>query len=514
MMRFFSAAVFAALFLLSSGVASAQDVTLTSRDGTVVLDGTFLGFDGDFYRIDTVYGPLTVDASGVLCEGPACPDLTSYVADIAISTAPELRGVLWPALIEAFARETGYQVEEPGPGQFALSGADGVLEGRIRIRATTADEAFADLLAGEADLIATLRELRPLELALGRDAGLGDLSLAGQQRVLALDGLVPAVAPGNPIDAIDLPTLATVLSGQVSNWALLGGPDAPVHVHLRNARSGAAQTAEDKVLAPFGLAAAADARRHDSNADLTAAILQDPFGIGLVSQARQGNTAALPIRGDCGFVLRSGRHAIKAEDYPLTAPVFLIRPVRRLPKMGRDLLVYLQSGAAQRVIRRAGYIDQGAETISISAQGDRLRNAIVKAGDEVPLAELQRMMARLGGMDRLTTSFRFTAGSSRLDAQSRFNVRLLAAALEGGEYDGRKLLFAGFSDGEGAADTNRQISLKRAQAVMDAVRAEAEAADLAQVTLEVDGFGEALPMACDDQDWGRQVNRRVEVWVQ
>ena len=31
--------------------------------------------------------------------------------------------------------------------------------------------------------------------------------------------------------------------------------------------------------------------------------------------------------------------------------------------------------------------------------------------------------------------------------------------------------------------------------------------------LETEAFGEALPMACDDSDWGRKVNRRVEVWV-
>ncbi|MDP3960108.1 MAG: hypothetical protein Q8Q26_08625, partial [Pseudorhodobacter sp.] len=48
-------------------VASAQDVTLTARDGSLRLDGSLQGFDGEFYRVETVYGLLTVDGEGVIC---------------------------------------------------------------------------------------------------------------------------------------------------------------------------------------------------------------------------------------------------------------------------------------------------------------------------------------------------------------------------------------------------------------------------------------------------------------
>lgn len=44
------AAIFAALFfLLGQTIAFAQDVTLTSPDGSVEISGTLLGFDGEFY---------------------------------------------------------------------------------------------------------------------------------------------------------------------------------------------------------------------------------------------------------------------------------------------------------------------------------------------------------------------------------------------------------------------------------------------------------------------------------
>ena len=132
---------------------------------------------------------------------------------------------------------------------------------------------------------------------------------------------------------------------------------------------------------------------------------------------------------------------------------------------------------------------------------------------EIPLEELQRMITTLSPMARLTTSFRFETGSIRLDAQSRSNVQQLARALEQGKYDARQILFVGFSDGEGAARPNREIALRRAEAVRRAVSEAAVTADLDRVELGVDAFGEAMPMACDDTSWGRQANRRVEVWV-
>ncbi|HKK86739.1 MAG TPA: OmpA family protein, partial [Roseovarius sp.] len=160
-----------------------------------------------------------------------------------------------------------------------------------------------------------------------------------------------------------------------------------------------------------------------------------------------------------------------------------------------------------------GFVDQTPEEIEINAQGDRFANAIARAGSEVGLGELQRMVETLAPLRRLTTTFRFEAGSARLDAQSRSNVRQLARAMEVGLYDARRLVFVGFSDGEGPAAANRDIALRRAQTVRDAVISTAETANLTRIKMEVEAFGEAMPMACDDSAWGRQVNRRVEVWV-
>lgn len=135
------------------------------------------------------------------------------------------------------------------------------------------------------------------------------------------------------------------------------------------------------------------------------------------------------------------------------------------------------------------------------------------AGDADALTELRRPADTLYPMRRMTISFRFEPGSARLDAQSRSNVLALARALEEGVYDARAIACVGFSDGEGPTGANREIARKRAEAVRIGVLEAAETADLNRLTITNDAFGEAMPMACDDTEWGRQVKRRVEVWV-
>jgi len=511
-------AVIAALwFLAQPGVALAQDVTLRSHDGAVEISGNLLGFDGEFYRVDTIYGELTVDGSGVACEGPGCPDLEHYVARLVFSGAPTIGRVLMPALIEAFGIRGGYDVTRndisPQELLFTLHQGDGTLVGEFVFRLTNTDEGFADLLANEADIALTLREARQDEITRAREAGLGNLMAPGQVRVLALDALIPVVAPSNPVQDISLRELAQVLSGEITNWVALGGPDAPIDVHLWDAATGIGQASVDQVLRPDGRDVVANAVRHPDGSAFAEAVARDPFAIGLTTRSEQGDTWELALTGDCGFALNATRRAVKTEDYPLTAPLFIYLPARRLPKLGREFMTYLRDPSAQLVIRRAGFVDQTPEEIEINAQGDRFANAIAQAGAEVGLEELQRMVRVLGPLKRLTTTFRFEAGSIRLDAQSRSNAEQLARAMELGHYDARRLVFVGFSDGDGPAGTNRDIALRRAETVQRAVTRAAETANLERIGLELDAFGEAMPMACDDTAWGRQVNRRVEVWV-
>jgi phosphate transport system substrate-binding protein len=512
------AAVFVALLqFMFAGSGIAQDVTLTSRDGSVEIVGSLLGYDGEFYRVDSVYGVLTIDGTGVLCAGPGCPDLGSFVANIAISGASTIGNNLMPTLIDAFAAQQDYDVERVVVSDreytYILSEEDSDrIAARFSIRINSSDEGFADMLSEVADITMSLREVLPDEVTFGQEAGLGLFSSPRQNRVIALDALVPVVSPRNPVAEISPDDLSRIFSREITNWQDLDGLDAPIILHSRNKGSGVTNVFLEKIILPSGRSLATDMTLHASNADLVDAVGHDPFAIGLTTLSELGNTRPLTLVGGCGFKANAVPEALKSEDYPLTAPLFLYLKGRRLPAVGREFMRFTQSPAAQIAVLRAGFVDQAIARTPLNRQGNRLANAIRNAGEEVPLTEIQRLVSTLDGARRLSVTFRFRDGSKELDAQSRSNVLLLARALETGTIGAGELTFVGFSDGLGVAEANQRLSRERASSVRTAVLNEAATADPSRVSLKVEGFGEAMPMACDDSEWGRQINRRVEVW--
>ncbi|PCH65742.1 MAG: hypothetical protein COC12_14165 [Rhodobacteraceae bacterium] len=198
----YCAAIFAALFILATAFpAVAQDVTLTSRDGKVEIVGTILGFDGEFYRVDTKFGELTIDGSGVLCDGPGCPNLTSFVAEVVFSGSSTMAEILLPSLVEGFARRSGLTTRRAAlaESQFEYILSDsGVTVARFTFAVSNTDDGFSDLLANEADVVLALREIRQGERSLAYEAGMGDMTGRKRARVLALDAMVPAASAKYP----------------------------------------------------------------------------------------------------------------------------------------------------------------------------------------------------------------------------------------------------------------------------------------------------------------------------
>ncbi len=505
----------AALFFSVPGLW-AQDITLSSGNGGLKLSGRYIGYDGDFIQIATAHGVLTLRYATVQCDGAACPPIVGYVPSLRVSGARRMSDVMMPALVQGFARSKGWRVTtiETSTSQFiqTLSKADEA-KAEFIYQTTNTDAGFADLIAHEADIVLSVREVREREVERAIDAGIGHLDDARQARIIGLDALVPVVAPQSGLTAISLADLAQIYAGGVTNWAELGGSDLAIVPHLGGVTDGTAQRFVDQVVRAAGLEMGGAVIRHSTDQALAQAVAADVGAVGILPFTNVGNTRAIALKDACGFISTPRLTALKTEDYPLTAPLFLYLPSRRLHPVMRDFLAWLRGPQAQLVVRRAGFVDQGAVPIALDAQGQRFANAIAAAGQEMPLIELQRMVRVLGNRVRLSTSFRFNVGSTRLDAQSRSNLLALGQAIQDGRYDDRTLMLVGFSDGRGAAIANRDLSAARAEAVLRDLQALIGGEFPKDVTVETEAFGEALPMGCDDTEWGRQMNRRVELWV-
>lgn len=497
------AAIFAAHFVFV-GTTLAQDVTFRSEDSAVSVTGRFVGFDGAVVTLSGDAGrPVAFRADGMICEGDTCPDLENYVPRLRMIGAPRMTDVLLPPLIDAFARDTGWTVREEAGG-FDLLDDDGVAKMQIKLTVAAPDTAFDTFLTQDADVLMSMHELQSVELGKAREGGLGQLNTARQGRILALDALVPVTGAASDRRAISMAELTDALSGESDTFDVVLADD------LDNQIEGF----ENRFMRPFGHRIN-DAIDVSSDLDvITARVANSPNGLTVLPYGQTRNTQQLALDGPCGLRSDAAFLTLKTEDYPLTFPMFLYLPQRNLHPMESAFLDWFRSPSAQLVIRRAGFVDLAAVPIALSEQGDRLANAINNAGVEVPLGELQRMIRVLSPQVRMSSTFRFEPGSTRLDGQSRSNVMQLAQAIRDGRFGAQRLMFVGFSDGRGPASANRDLSAARAESVRRDVEDALGGIVPANVTIETEAFGEALPMACDDTVWGQQTNRRVELWVQ
>ncbi|WP_151719112.1 phosphate ABC transporter substrate-binding/OmpA family protein [Gemmobacter serpentinus] len=488
------AAGFAALLFWGSALA-AQDVTLTARDGSLSIDGSLIGFDGEFYRVDTRYGPLTVDGEGVICDGPGCPDLTATLAVLRITGADQAGVALLPGLFAAYAETRGLTIAtKPDGAGFQTEMTDpgtGQVLAKIGFAPAPPEEARQALLGGQADLV----------VAMTADKGFG-------AHAMALDALVPIVARDNLHPRISTPDLAAALSGKISNWKELGGPDMPIALHALKSDT----TLQEALVNRLGRKVQAVAE-HDTPQELAEAVARDPWALAITGLSAAGPARVLPLTDSCGYPLLPGPASVKAEDYPLTLPIQLLTPRRRLPLFAREFLDFLDHPGAQAAVAAAGYVDRAPEITPMTDDGLRLLNAIKGAGADVPLEQLQHLADVMRDSSRSSLTFRFEDGSMQLDARSRENLKLLAQLLAVDAFRGNEVILAGFSDGSGAGAANMDLSESRAIGVATALSDLATDLPEGAAMPRVMAFGEALPMACDTTAAGRRANRRVEVWL-
>lgn len=501
-MKFWVTAMFAGLWVAASGIsAAAQDVTLTSRDKSIEISGNLLGFDGDYYRVETVYGELSVDSTGVLCEGPACPNLESYVAHLTFSGSPLIGRVLLPALIEGFARHSNLQaVRDENGGDYLrywLQSADGSeTSGLFDIRLTSSSEGFADVLSDEADIAMSLREATEDEVALTEEIGLGRLTKHRQQIFLGFDAVSVIVPEASPLDEIRLDQVAELISGQLTEWTQLGIDDGASVQPVGFAGVSELMGQVQSELSAYG---------YDLGPEIVDLPISDDYEnmlaipFGFHSQVPE-RMAALAFRSDCEMVHDPDELALRSGELPFRFPLILYRPMRRLPEVGQEFLEFVRSPSGQRVVARAEYVPATPTLHDFEDIGYRIVNGML-------LSETQEQFEGLKTAISVLKHGRLVGGGLRLDGPGKLTAGSLSLIdhvvqmVELGIIDGQDILFAGFGPAP-------EIAVQAKKVFTDAISSGSY-----NVTAQSRHFGEVMPLACPGTSAGDALNTRVEIWL-
>lgn len=195
------------------------------------------------------------------------------------------------------------------------------------------------VLEGRCDIGLSSRALKDSEIAEGLE-----------QTVLAYDGIAIIVNPNNPVDGLDVETIAKIYKGEITNWKDVGGEDAQIVLIGREAGSGTRDGFES-------ITKTADACQYrqelTSTSDVITTVAQNPYAIGYASLAAVKNTVkALKVNG-----VVPSEDTVKDGSYPVQRPFVLVtKSGVALSSTAQMFFDYALSSEASSIISAAGAV--------------------------------------------------------------------------------------------------------------------------------------------------------------
>ncbi len=393
-----------------------------------------------------------------------------------------------PALAEAFFKTEGATDIQ------VISGTDtqqeviqGILPGdgavtSIEIRAHASPNAVGALAENSCDIVGIASwKLKFLD---GNKP-----STAVSEHVLGLDGVAVIVNPSNPISELRKDTIKKIFTGEITDWSKLGSLRGPIQVYTRDDQSGVSDSFRSMVLGGTQMTPAA--RVFDDSDALSQAISSDRNSIGFVSLPFIHSAKSIAVSDKGTTALKPTRLTVETEDYPLAKRLYLYGPATPQNAFTQRFVEFALSQQGQNVVAANGLVAQN----------------VVAAPQSVALTAPDEYKQLTEGAERLSLDLRFNAGDLDKDTKAQADLdRVVALVADEGGAKSQILLF-GFTDNAGSPDTNQAVSLNRAKVV------EKQFIQRGIRPAVVKGFGSELPVANNDTAEGREMNRRVEIWM-
>lgn len=451
------------------------------------------------------------------------PSATQPPSEFGIHGSNTIGEKLMPMLIERYARSClslqgtpGSQtVRSPKPQEQTIELKDGAgaLRGRVDLKSHGSGTAPEGLLSGAAQIGMASSAMRPDAAAKLNEKYKISMTSAGNEHVLALDGLAVIVNARNPVATLSREDISRIFAGEITNWKDVGGSDAAIALHARDNKSGTFEAFRNIVLRERQLAK--DARRYESSELLSDAISDNVHAVGFIGLGYVRQNKPILIKSACGMSFEPSEFNVQFEAYPLTRRLYLYTVGKPADYLARNFLEFSLSERAQEIVRSAGFIDQSLQFQPIDQHSRWLSSAFAQADPETQASQQARMdLAMLQDLARtyrrVSFALRYPSGRSDLDTKSVGDVKRLARYLTAPEARGKRWVAIGFADSEGGYSNNRILADARARSVVEQLRSDG-------VTIPPNATRTASELAqvdCNDNEEGRTKNRRVEIWIE
>lgn len=223
----------------------------------------------------------------------------------------------------------------------------------VKFSKTTA--AYENLLGGGADLL-IVGEAN--EDVLARKEALG---FEWERAAFATDAFVFVVNENNPVDSITVEQAKAIYTGEITNWAELGGEDRPIVPLQRNADAGSQAIMEKLVMGGEPMMEAPTEYVIGSMGGLMEAVKSFDGSPGAIGYSVYYYAEEMRMARGLKLLALEGveptAETIRAEEYPLINPKYVVIPADAAADApNRILFDWLLSEEGQRLAAHEGYV--------------------------------------------------------------------------------------------------------------------------------------------------------------
>lgn len=357
---------------------------------------------------------------------------------------------------------------------------------QINFEAHGSSTGFKALFYKKANIAMASRPIKSTEhekLAL-----LGDMRSSKAEHTIAIDGLAIIVNQNNTVNSLNKNQIAKIFSGEITNWADVGGNSQAINIYARDNNSGTWDTFKSLVLGKIPLSH--KALRFESNNTLAVNVSSDRAGIGFTSLASVGVNKALAIADNNTAYLKPNHLTVASEDYLLSRRLFMYSRPFPQNKYVKPFIEYCLSSQGQERVKSVGFVSQNIETVTQT----------VNPNTPVDYQQLAKEA------ERLSVNFRFNKTSAELDNKAKDDIQRLVDFYQL-QTEQIEITLVGFSNTKRSPSVAKIISKMRAQAVKTALQEEGIKVK------NLLALGDNISVVANNSKESSVKNGRVEVWV-